>query len=146
MNGGLWASTDGTGEYTPEGVATPLVGSGYQLGDVQDQRSQWVTVTDVNSGLIARGALIGGLGTVVLGGNWRGKVGNHLYERVTGGKQPSHDHCQEDHSPKFLLLGGKFGIEHTKDASLVAHDGIKCLENRVQTEGVEGTAESLATS
>ena len=50
----LGASTDGTGEDTSKCIETSLVGCGDHLGDVQDQRSLWITVTDPDGGLIVR--------------------------------------------------------------------------------------------
>ena len=145
----LGTSADSTGEYTPEGVETSLIGCGHHLGDVQDQRSLWVTVTDTNGGLIVHGTLVEGLNTVALSGSGGRKVDdNHLQEGVTGGQELPHDNLQEGLTLEFLLLGGKLDIElleHTEDAILlVVHGCIEDLEDGVQYEGIEGTVEGLA--
>ena len=146
----LGASTDGTGEDTPEGVETSLIGRGHHLGDIQDQGSLWVTVADADSRFIVHGTLVKGLDTVALSGSGRRKVDdNHLQEGVTGGQELPHDDFQKGLTLELLLLGGKLDfefLEHAEDAILlVGHDGIEDLEDGVQDEGVEGTIEGLAT-
>jgi hypothetical protein len=145
----LGTSTDGTREDTSEGVETSLIGCGHHLGDVQDQRSLWVTVTDTNGGLVVHGTLVEGLDTVALSGGGRGKVDdNHLQEGVPGGQELPHDDLQEGLTLEFLLVSGKLDIElleHTKHGLLLeVHDGIEDLEDGIQDEGVEGTIEGLA--
>ena len=150
LNTDLGASTDGTGEDTSKGIETSLVGCGHHLGDVQDQRSLWVTVTYTNGGLIVHGTLVEGLNTVTLSGSGGGKVyDNHLQEGVTGGQELPHDDLQKGLTLEVLLLGGKLDFEllkHTEDAVLlVVHDGIEDLEDGVQDEGVKGTIEGFPT-
>jgi len=145
----LGTSTDSTGEYTSEGVETSLIGCGHHLGDVQDQWTPWVTVTDTDGGLIVHGTLVEGLNTVALSGSGGRKVDdNHLQEGVTGGQKLPHDHLQELLTLEFLLLGGKLDIElleHNEEAVLLeVHGCIEDLEDGVQYEGVEGTFEGFS--
>ena len=150
LNTDLGAGTDGTGEDTSKCIETTLVGCGDHLGDVQDQRSLWVTVTDPNGGLVVHWTLVEGFNTVALSGSGGGKVyDNHLQERVTCRQELPHDDLQKGLTLEFLLFRRKFDfelLEHTEDVILlVVHDGIEYLEDGVQDEGVESTVEGFST-
>jgi len=150
LNTDLEASTDGTREDASKCIETSLVGCGDHLGDVHDQRSLWVTVTDPDGGLIVHWTLVEGLNTVALSGGRGGKVyDNHLQEGVTGGQELPHDDLQKVLTLEFLLFGGKLDVkllEHTKDVVLLGvHDGIEYLEDGVQDEGVESAVEGFST-
>ena len=145
------ASTNGTGEDTSEGVETTLIGGGHHLGDVQDQRSLRVAVTDADGGFIVHGTLVEGLNTIALSGSGRGKVDNdHLQEGVAGRQELPHDDLQEGLTLELPLIGEKLDIELLEHASnlvfLEVHDGIEDLEDGVQDEAVECTVESLAVN
>lgn len=75
----LGASTDSTREDTTECVETTLIGSGDHLGDVENQRTLGITITDTDSGLVILRTLVKGFRTVPLGGTGGRKVeDNHL--------------------------------------------------------------------
>jgi len=150
LNTDLGASTDGTGEDTSECVETSLVECGDHLGDVQDQRSLWVTVTDPDGGLVVHWTLVEGLNTVALSGSRGRKVyDDHLQEGVAGRQELPHGDLQKVLTLEFLLFGGKFDVElleHIKDVVLLGvHDGIEYLEDGVQDEGIESTVEGFST-
>jgi len=149
LNSDFWASPNGTGEDTSEGVETSFIGCGNHLGNVQDQRSLWVTVADTDGRFVVHGTLVEGLDAVALSSGGRGEVDDdHLQERVTSGQELPHDDLQESLTLEFLLLRGELDIElleNTKNGVLlIVHDCIEDLEDRVQDEAVKGTVEGLA--
>jgi hypothetical protein len=148
LDADLETGSDGTGEDTTEGVESTLVGGGHHLGNVKHEGTLGVTVTDTNGSLIVRGTLVQGLSTVLLGGGRRRKVKNHhLEERVSSGKESSHDSLEELLALLLTVLSGELEVELLKESGglllLEVHDSGEDLEDGVEDELVEGTLELL---
>ena len=149
LDADLQAGSDGTGEDTTEGVETALVGGRHHLGDVQHEGSLGVAVPDANAGLIIRGSLVQGLGTVLLGrdGGWQ-MQDHHLHEGVGGRQEGSHDNLEQLLALLLPVLGRELdGQLLQEDGDLVlleVHDSGEDLEDGVEDELVEGTLKVLA--
>jgi len=151
LDADLETGTDGTGEYTTEGVETTLVGGGDHLGDVQHENTLGVTVADGDGGLIIRGTLVESLHAVLLGGGGRGKVENHhLEESVSGRKELAHDGLEELLLLELLLVTSELDVELLAELEdllvLGVHDGREDAEDGVKDELVEGTLGVVASN
>ena len=149
LNADLETGTDSTGEDTTEGVETTLVRGGHHLGNVEHQRSLGVSVPDTDGDLVIEGTLVKGLSTVLLGSDGRRKVQNHhLKERVSGGKESTHDNLEELLALLLAVVNAELELKLLKESGdlvlLEVHDSVEDLEDGVEDELVESTLESLA--
>jgi hypothetical protein len=149
LDADLQAGADSTGEDTTESVETTLVRGWHHLGDVQHEGSLGVTLADTNAGLIIRGTLVQGLGTVLLGRDGRWQVqDHHLHKRISRRQEGSHDNLEQLLALLVLVLGRELDgelLEEDRDLVLLeVHDGGEDLEDGVEDELVEGTLQGLA--
>ena len=144
LDADLGAGTDGTREDTAEGIEATLVGGRHHLGDVADEGTVGVAVTDTDGGLVVHGTFVESLDTVALSSLGGGEVDdNHLQEGVTSGQEFAHDDLEKSLALKITLLLREFDLKlfkHWADSVLLeVHDGVEDLEDGVEDELVEGT-------
>jgi len=150
LNADLDTRLGGTGEDTTEGVETTLVGGRHHLGDVDHEGTLGVTVTDTDGRRVVLGTLVKGLNTVLLGSDGRRKVDNHhLEESVGSGQELAHDDLEEGLALEILLVTDELDLELLDERVsvilLALHDNVEDLEDRLQTELVEGTLDAVTT-
>jgi hypothetical protein len=144
LDADLEARSNGTSEDTTESIKSALVGGWHHLRDIEHEGCLGIAVTNTNASLIIRGPFVKSLGTVLLGGDWGWQVeDHHLHERISSGKESSHDNLEELLALFLPILGADLDVELVNQSCdfvlLKVHDGGENSENRVKNELVEST-------